>query len=101
MVAPATACTTNAQTVGLNLLSDVFPAALWVSNVAMMATSSVATHLALSLHFLLASNPGSLGTLGIWVSGVSLGLACGHEVAEWVGRVVVKVTASVTASVTA
>src|SRR5882724_9233496 len=64
MVAPATACTTKAQTVGLNLLSDVFLATFWVSNIAMMVASSVATHLTLSLHFLLESNPRSLGTLG-------------------------------------
>ena len=64
VVAPATACITNAQTAGLNPLCDVFLAAFWVSNVTMMATSSTATHLTLSLHFLLASNPRSLGTFG-------------------------------------
>jgi len=40
-------------------------------------------------------------TLPIMVSVVSLGLACGHEVTEWVGRVAVKVTVKVMASVMA
>ena len=40
-------------------------------------------------------------TLPIMVGIVLLGSACGHKVAEWVGRVAVKVTVNVTASVTA
>src|SRR5882672_12209144 len=68
---PSHSCTTNDQTVGLKPLSNALLATFWVCNVAMMAASSVATHLALSLHFFL---PGSLGTIGIFVWFFSDGL---------------------------
>ena len=55
----------------------------------------------MSLHNHCAQGADFTKTLPIMVGVVSLGLACGCEVAEWVGRVAAKVTVKVTASVMA
>ena len=74
-VARATAVTTKDQTAALKPNSDKFLAPFWVSSIAIMVASLVATHFALSLHFM-EGKPGAFAFRDVFEPG----WACCHKV---------------------